>query len=53
MMATAAAQENADNAKSADDAGHKMSEDYVNKLSDQMKEQLVSYFPLTHSIILV
>ena len=41
MITTAAAQENADNAKAADDASHKMSEDQVNKLSDQLKGQLV------------
>ena len=41
MITTAAAQENADNAKAADDASHKMSEDHVNKLSDQLKGQLV------------
>ena len=43
MIATAAAQENADNAKAADDASHKMSEDQVNKLSDQLKGQLVRH----------
>ena len=43
MIATTAAQENADNAKAADDASHKMSEDQVNKLSDQLKGQLVRH----------